>query len=128
MNAETWRRQRRFLIWMAVYSVAILAIASVLPKPPRLDALHIVGAMVPMVPLVFAGWESFAAVRAMDELQRRIQLEGWLFGMIALSVFMLSVGLLQTMAAVPTFSLIFAWPILCAFYGVGTCLAQRRYR
>ena len=128
MNTESRRCQRRFLIWMAVYSAVIVADGFLLPRPPRLDPLHVVAALIPMVPLVFAGTASFASVRAMDELQRRIQLEGWLFGIIATSVVILSLGLLQWMAAVPTFSVGWLWPVLCGFYGIGAALAQRRYR
>ena len=128
MNTESRRHQRRFLIWMAVYCVVILVDGFLLPKPARTDGVHVVGALIPMVPLLFAGYESFSAIRAMDELQRRIHLEGWMFSVIATSVVTLTVGLLQWMAAVPTVSLGWVWPILCSFYGLGAALAQRRYR
>ena len=81
-----------------------------------------------MIPLLFAGTELFAGIRSMDELQRRIHLEGMLFAVIALSVVVLSVGLAQWIAAVPTFGVGWLWPALCAFYGAGVALAQRRYR
>ncbi|HEY0394776.1 MAG TPA: hypothetical protein VGD01_09820, partial [Candidatus Elarobacter sp.] len=82
MKNELGRRQIRFLVWMAVYSVLIVADGYLLPRPAALDAVHVAGALVPMVPLAFAGFEVIARVRAMDELQRRIHLEGMLFGVV----------------------------------------------
>jgi hypothetical protein len=127
MKNELGRRQIRFVVWMALYSVIIVADGYLLPRPAALDAVHVAGALVPMIPLAFAGFEVIARVRAMDELQRRIHLEGMLFGVVGTSVVILSVGLLQWIAALPTFSVGWLWVVLCAFYGLGTALAHRRY-
>jgi hypothetical protein len=127
MNDAPRRHQVRFLVWMAIYSAVILADGFLLPHPAALDAVHVAGALGAMIPLAFAGFEIIARVRAMDELQRRIHLEGMLFGVVGTSVVILSVGLLQWIAALPAFSVGWLWVVLCAFYGLGTALAHRRY-
>ncbi len=127
MNIECLRHRNRFLVWMAVYCAVIFADAYWLPRPERTDAIHVLGALLPMIPLIFAGLETVASVRAMDELQRRIHMEGMLLGITGISIVMLSVGLLQFMVAVPTFSIFWLWPALCVFYGLGTAIARRRY-
>ena len=117
----------RFVVWMAAYSAIILADGFLLPKPPALDAIHVAGALLAMIPLGFAGFAIIARVRAMDELERRIHMEGMLLGVVGTSVVIVSIGLLQWLAALPTFSVGWLWVVLCAFYGLGTALARRRY-
>jgi hypothetical protein len=127
VNTDAKQTRLRFLIWMGIYAVTIFAGGYFLPKPPRLDTTHVVGALIPMIPLVFAGLASLSFTRSMDELERRIQVEGLLFAVVLLSITILSVGLLQWIAALPTFSIGWLWPVLCTFYGLGTFIARRRY-
>jgi hypothetical protein len=120
-------RMTRFGIWMAVYTVVIVADGYWLPRPARTDAIHVIGALVPVVPLIFALISNVGAIRAMDELSRRIVTEGMMFAIIGTIVVTLTVGFLQWMAAVPTFSVGWVWPIMCMFYILGCALARRRY-
>lgn len=127
MSTASGRHRNRFLIWMGVYSVVVLADGFLLPHPKHFDAVHIVGALLPMIPLTFAGIEIIKGVLAMDELQRRIHMEGMLLAVIGTSVVILGVGLLQWIADVPTFSIGWLWAVLCVFYGLGTAISHRRY-
>jgi VIT1/CCC1 family predicted Fe2+/Mn2+ transporter len=83
-----------FGIWMAVYCVVMLIDGDSLPRPVKTDFVHVVGALVPMIPLPFA---------------------------------MQTVRFLQWMAAVPTISLGWVWPIIAVFYGIGAAFARRKY-
>jgi hypothetical protein len=124
---ETWRYQRRFLIWMGVYSVVIVAVASYLPEPRTPDALHLTLALVPLIPLVFAAIENVRSIRAGDELYRRIHAEGMLFAVYGTIPVVLTVGFLQWLAGVPTFSVGWLFPVIMALYGVGVFIGRRRY-
>ena len=127
MNSESCRFQRRFLIWMVVYGVVIVVDAWLLPHPRRTDLVHVVGALVPLIPLLFAGVAIVRSVRAMDELYRRIHAEGLLFGVLGTIGITMTVGFLQWLAAVPTFSLGWVFPMIGFLYGIGVQVGQRRY-
>lgn len=127
MSCVAPRHRTRFLIWMGVYC-AVVAIESVLlPKPAHPDAIHVLASLAPIVPLVFAAIENVRGIRAMDELYRRIQIEGMIFGFFGTIAVTLTVGFLQWMAGVPTFSLGYVFPIMSLLYGLGVFIGQRRY-
>jgi uncharacterized protein YacL len=121
------KRMVRFGIWMAVYCAVMLIDGYWLPKPVKMDFVHVVGALVPMIPLLFAMQANFGAIQSMDELDRRVCVEGMMFAIIGTIVVTLTVGFLQWMAAVPTISLGWVWPIIAVFYGIGAAFARRKY-
>lgn len=127
MNPETRRHQRRFLVWMGVYSIVLLVVAGSMPEPRRPDALHICLALLPVIPLVFAGIENVRGIRAGDELFRKIHSEGMLFAVFGTIAVTLTVGFLQWLAALPTFSVGYVFPFMMALYGVGVFMGYRRY-
>jgi uncharacterized protein YacL len=121
------KRMVRFGVWMAVYTVVMLVDGYWLPRPVKTDFVHVVGALVPMIPLLFAMQANIGAVESMDELGRRVCVEGMMFAIIGTIVVTLTVGFLQWMAAVPTISLGWVWPIIAVFYGIGAAFARRKY-
>ena len=65
--------------------------------------------------------------RELDELQRRIQLEGLAFGFTATAVLTLSYGFLQN-AGLPQVNWVWVWPVMGACWSLGLAIARRRYR
>lgn len=118
---------RRFWVWMGGYMISILVATLVVPDPPRPDVLHFTGAIVPLVFMLLALRETFLKVRAMDELQRRIHVEGLLLALLGTIAIVLGVGLLQFIAGIPLFGVFWLWIPICALYGLGVFLGKRRY-
>jgi hypothetical protein len=114
-------------MWMGGYMVAILAGSFLVSKPPRADAAHVAAAVIPLVPLFFALFETFRGVRAMDELQRRIHVDALLFAMLGTIAIVLGVGLLQFIAGIPLFGVFWLWLPICGLYALGVVLGRRRY-
>ena len=112
---------------MGGYVVAILVGSALISKPPRADAAHIAAAVIPLVPLFFALFETFRGVRAMDELQRRIHVDALLLSLLGTIAIVLGVGLLQFIAGVPLFGIFWLWLPICGFYAIGVVLGKRRY-
>ena len=63
----------------------------------------------------------------MDELQRRIQLEGFAFSFAVTGVVTFSYGCLVNVGF-PTISWVYVFPLMIALWGIGTGIATRRYR
>ncbi|HEV2738771.1 MAG TPA: hypothetical protein VGU66_09345 [Candidatus Elarobacter sp.] len=119
--------RRRYWLWMGAYVVAIMAGALLISKPPRPDAAHLAAGIIPLVPLFLALAETFRSVRAMDELQRRIQIDALLLSLVGTIAIVLGVGILQFMAGIPLFGVFWLWLPICGLYAVGVFLGQRRY-
>jgi hypothetical protein len=118
---------RRFWVWMSGYIVAIAAGAFLVSGPPRPDAAHLAAAIVPIVPMFLALFQTYSAVRSMDELQRRIHVEGLLLALVGTIAIVLGVGLLQMIAGIPTFTVFWLWIPICVLYALGVFCGQRRY-
>jgi uncharacterized membrane protein YjjB (DUF3815 family) len=119
--------RRRFWIWMGGYVVAIFVGSFLVAKPPQPDVAHVAAAIIPLVPLFFAFSETFRAVRAMDELQRRINVEALLLALLGTVAIVLGVGFLQIIAGVPLVGVFWLWLPICSLYALGVFLGQRRY-
>ena len=119
--------RRRFWLWMGAYVVLIFAGTALVSKPPRPDLAHLAAAIIPLVPLFFALNETFRAVRAMDELQRRINIDALLLSLLGTIAIALGVGLLQFIAGIPFFGVFWLWLPICGLYAIGVFLGQRRY-
>ena len=127
MTCAPGRYRPRFLVWIGVYCAVVAIDSALLPRPARPDAIHVLAALAPIVPLVFAAIENVRGIRAMDELYRRIHIEGMIFGFFGTIAVTLTVGFLQWMAGVPTFSVGFVFPIMTLLYGLGVFIGKRRY-
>jgi hypothetical protein len=121
------RLRWRYWVWMGGYVIAIFAGALLVPGPPRPDAAHLATAIIPLVPLCLALTEVYYAVRAMDELQRRIHTEALLLSLLGTVAIVLSVGLLQFMAGIPLFGVFSLFVPICLLYALGVFIGRRRY-
>jgi hypothetical protein len=88
---------------------------------------RVVVAVVPVVPIALGVLAFVRFLRQMDELQRRIQLEGLAFAFGGTALVTFTYGFLQ-IAGLPALSWIWVFPLMCALWGCGLALAAWRYR
>jgi len=126
MDTPKKRYLREFLSSMAAYT--ILTLLSVwLLKTRGHSPLRYLVAVLPVVPAAFAMWAAIRYFRSLDELQRRIQFEGIAFSFLATCLLALTWGFLQN-AGLPHADVIWVAPLLVFLWGVGRCIAARRYQ
>lgn len=116
---------RRLVTALLVYAVLLggtIALLNTFPDAPWRYPV----ALVPMIPLGYLVWAVVRYLRGIDELQRRIQLEGLGFAFAAGSVLTFGYGFLQ-LVGLPQMSWFFVWPVYAAMWILGGWLAQRRY-
>ena len=83
--------------------------------------------LVPVIPACWGVVATLRAVRAMDELQRRVHLEGVSFSFVITVVIMLGWGLMER-AGLPPIPNIWVASGMIGLWGVGNHLAAKRYR
>jgi hypothetical protein len=125
MDANHKRYLKEFIPAMAAYVIAVFVSVSLL-KHHEHSPLRFLLAVLPVVPAAFAMWAAIRYFRGLDELQRRIQFEGLAFSFLATCLIALSWGFLQN-AGLPHADVIWVAPLLVGLWGVGTCVAKRRY-
>jgi len=79
------------------------------------------------VPIAFVVWGGVTRVRKIDELQRRIELEGAIFGSRAMFLACVSIGFLQNVG-VPQLNAFFFAVLTMALGVLGTAIARWNYR
>jgi hypothetical protein len=126
MDANEKRYLKEFLPAMGAYAITVMVSVWLL-KHHVYPPLRIPFAMLPMIPSLFAMWAAIRYFRGLDELQRRIQFEGLAFSFLATCVIALTWGFLQN-AGLPHADVIWVTPLLIGLWGVGACIAKRRYQ
>jgi hypothetical protein len=116
----------RFTLAMIGYIVALVASLTILQSMELPGAAKIVVAVLPVVPILFGFYAFMDHIRSMDELQRKIQFEGFAFSLGMTGIITFTVGFLEN-AGVPTFSLIWVLPISIAMWALGSAIAAKRY-
>lgn len=122
------RYQVQLAAALAVYITLLVgAFALLLGLPHASASLRAGIALSPMLPAVAMCLLAVKQIRAADELQARIQLEGiaFAFALTALGTF--SYGFLHTVRA-PSLSWFFVWPFMALTWIVGVQIAKRRYQ
>ncbi len=118
--------RREFLIAMGAYVILLIISISVLPGMGD-NPLRYGVAILPALPIVFGMFAYIRFVQQMDELQRRIQLEALAFSVGGTGIVTFALGLLENVGG-PQINMIWVFPALIMFWGVGSFLANRRYR
>jgi hypothetical protein len=115
----------RGLLWASVYLLS----RGLLELEISQVALRIAIAMLPVPFFVWYLWTWFKGAAAMDELQRRIELEALGFAFPATVVLLMTLGLLDVATSLPPddFSLRNVWAMLPLLYYIGLWRAKRRY-
>ena len=125
MDCNNQRYLREFIPAMLVYAGATIVSVWLL-KHQVYPPLRIPFALLPVIPAMFAMWAAIRYFRGLDELQRRIQFEGLAFSFLATCALTLTWGFLQN-AGLPHADVIWVMPLLVFLWGVGACIAKRRY-
>jgi len=126
MDANNKRYLKEFLPAMAVYALMVPASIWLLKRHEH-SSLRFLFAVLPVIPSVFAMWAAIRYFRGLDELQLRIQFEGLAFSFLATCLIALTWGFLQN-AGLPHADVIWVTPVLVGLWGVGACIAKRRYQ
>ena len=115
----------RGALWASVYLIA----RGLLRLDLEPASLRIVIALLPVPFFLWDLWTWFKGAAAMDELQRRIELEALGFAFPAAVVYLMIIGLLDVAIVLPPedFSLHHIWFMLPLLYYIGLWRAKRRY-
>ena len=115
----------RGALWVSIYLLARGALRLEIESTP----LRVAIALLPTPFFLWYLWTWFKGAAAMDELQRRIELEALGFAFPAAVVYLMTIGLLDIAVALPPedFSLHHIWFMLPLLYYVGLWRAKRRY-
>jgi hypothetical protein len=125
-GSESRKYLVRILGATLVYAAAlVLSIRWLQDNPPTVWKYPI--AVLPVLPALVIPIAAAHFFRTIDELQRKIQLEGLAFGFIAAAVVTLTYGFLGN-AGLPQPNWVWVWPVMGACWVVGLALARRRYR
>lgn len=123
-NVRTYLKH--FSVTMIAYTV-LLIVSRLLLNTVDNQALRIIIAILPVLPVPFGIWVVMIYVRSLDELQRRIQFEAVAFSMLMTGSITFTLGFLAD-AGVPQLSLIWVFPMSIALWGIGQFIATRRYQ
>ncbi|GAB5493827.1 MAG: hypothetical protein Phog2KO_40420 [Phototrophicaceae bacterium] len=127
MNENVKTYLKNFSLTMVAYSVLLIVSRLLLNAEIENQALRIVIAVLPVLPVPFGVWVIMTFVRTMDELQRRIQFEAVAFSMLMTGMITFTLGFLADVG-VPQLGLIWVFPMSIALWGIGQFLASRRYQ
>jgi hypothetical protein len=126
MSTHNRRYLNRMFPAMLGYAV-LLVISRTALRSIEGDAMRFAIALMPAIPLALALMAFMAYLREMDEMQRRIQFEAFGFSLACTVAVTLTLGLLES-AGFPHLNLIWVATMLIGFWGLGSCLASRRYQ
>jgi amino acid transporter len=125
MNFQKAYNQRIFIAAI-LYAITLVVSIEVLKRMSAESVLRIPVALLPVIPVAFGVVAFMRYIRQLDELQRRIQLEGLAFSIGCTGMLTFALGFLEN-AGMPPVNIIWVLPILLVFWGIGTTLARRRY-
>lgn len=127
MNTAAKTYVIRFTSAMLVYSILLVATTLIAQRLPDGSPLKIALIILPVIPIVFALLAFVRFFESMDELQKSIHLYALAFAFAASGLLSFTYGLLEN-AGLPQLSWVWIFPMMIAFWGIGSWLASRRYR
>lgn len=83
-------------------------------------------AVMPMLPAAGIAWAVIRQLRRIDEMQRRVQLEGLALSFMGTAFGTFTYGFLEN-AGFPKLSMFAVWPFMAVLWIVATLAMQRRY-
>jgi hypothetical protein len=119
------RYSATMLISLALYAI-VLVVSLTWLKSGVEGLWKYVIAVLPVLPALGIPFAVIRYCRAMDELQRRIQLESLAFGFASAGIATFTYGFLQN-AGLPDVSWVWVWPVMAICWMVGQLAARRRY-
>jgi len=123
-------RLRRYLrdLMLALAAYAVVLVASRLVLKGGIDdrILRVVVSLAPMLPILFAAAVIIRHINALDEMQRRIQVEALALSFVGTAVLTMGWGFLENVGA-PRFPVMFVWPLMGALWIAALLVVTRRY-
>ena len=130
MNSWMCKPSARYIVTMLIsltlYTVALVVSLTWLKAGVEGPWKYAI-AVLPVLPALGVPFAVVRFCQAMDELQRRIQLESLAFGFGAAAIATFTYGFLQN-AGLPEVSWVWVWPVMAVSWIVGQLFARRRYR
>lgn len=117
---------RSFIPAMIAYVLLLIFSVSTL-KTMDESPLRLLVAVLPILPILFGLYGFIRFLRECDELIRRIHFEAFGFSIAITGIITFTLGFLENAGIQPP-GLIWVFPMLIAFWGVGVCIANWRYR
>lgn len=118
-------------VWITSFisAFSIVFCAFLLRRVELSIELRVAVALIPALPTAFLIWTMARAIIGLDELQRKIQLEGLALS-FAVTIFLIVIyGMLQlAQIGLPEIPIFYVYVVMVLFYGIGTMIAGRRYR
>ncbi|QUS37567.1 hypothetical protein RPMA_00825 [Tardiphaga alba] len=112
---------------LALYVVLLFA-ANLLERALQPTATLLIAMnLLPVLGAIVAAWTIMRALRRMDELQRRVQFDAIALSFLGTALITIAWGFAEG-AGLPHLRAFAIWPIMAALWGIGTILAQLRYR
>jgi hypothetical protein len=126
MNENAKRYGKEFAAAMVCYGVLLPLSIHLLKSDPQ-SPWRVVWALLPVVPAPFAIAAVVRFYRGLDELHRRIHLEGLSYSFPATFLFTMTYGFLQN-AGFPPLDLVQLASGMIGLWGLGLGIAARKYR
>lgn len=126
MNANAKRYGKEFGLAMLGYVILLPVSIHLLKENPQSSA-RFLWALVPVLPAPFAIWAVVRFYRGLDEMHRRIHLEGLSLSFPASLLIIFTYGFLQN-AGLPPADLIRVASMMIGLWGLGLGIASWRYR
>ncbi len=134
MPADTiWRDSagaRRIWWSAAAFALAYGAARFALKLPELATPARVTVALVPVAAFAWFALNWIRAIRALDELERRVQLEALAFAFPTFMLLLMLLGMLQLVTVLDSgnWSYRHVWAFMPVLYFVGLFLARRRYQ
>jgi hypothetical protein len=125
VNKASKAYAQRFALAMIGYTVLLILSLLLLREEVSLP-VRIGIALLPVLPILFGLGAFMAFLRSMDEMQRQIQFQAFGFSLLATAVTSLTLGFLG-IADVPVPGLMWVFPMIVAYWGIGQWVAGRDY-
>lgn len=126
MSTDKKRFLKAFGTSMAGY-IAMVPVSIWLLKGHEHSPLKFLFAALPVLPSAFIMWAIIRFVRSLDELHRRIHLDGMAFSFLGTCLISLTWGFLQD-AGLPRADVIWVPLLLVLLWAIGLNVARQRYQ
>lgn len=122
--------QKRYFVELGaailIYALVLIISLSYLRANPD-SGLKVPVALVPMIPALFLPIVIVRYLRTLDEMQRKIQLEGLGFAFGGTAILTFGYGFLENVGF-PHLSFFWVWMVMAMLWIVGALIARWRFR
>lgn len=123
-------RRARYVVQLALTMAAYISAvvgSTLLVANLAEGPLRTASALLPVLPMAGMAIVTIRYILELDELARRVHLEGLAVAAVGTALFTFSYGFLET-AGFPRLSMFLVWPLLGALWALGSWASWRRYR